>query len=102
MYYDMKECGKRIQQLRTQHGYTQDELARELHINRSMLSYVESGKKGLSVDLLAQLSLLFAVSLDYIILGKQQDSTSSVETVEHLKVNIEKLICQLENFKSRF
>lgn len=101
MHYDMKESGLRIQQLRNQHSYTQDELARKLHINRSMLSYVESGKKGLSVDLLVQLSALFAVSLDYIVLGKQQDSTSSIETVEHLKADIEKLIYQLESFKSR-
>jgi len=101
MDYDMKECGKRIQQLRLRHGYTQDELARELHVNRSLLSYVESGKKGLSVDLLVQLSVLLDASLDYIILGKLPADTLLIEHELHLKANIEMLISQLEDFKSK-
>ena len=44
MNYDMKQSGERIQQLRIQHGYTQGELARELNVDRSYLSRIESGK----------------------------------------------------------
>ena len=97
MNYDMIKSGERIQQLRIQHGYTQGELARELNIDRSFLSYVESGKKGCSIDLLVQLSALFDVSLDYIVLG--HDVLSGKNEV-HLKADIEKLICHLEDFKS--
>lgn len=50
MNYDMIHSGKRIQQLRIEKGYTQDELAAALNINRSYVSRIESGKKGCSVD----------------------------------------------------
>ena len=56
MYYDIKKSGTYIQKLRTQHGYTQEHLARLLNIDRSFLSRIESGKKGCSVDMLAQIS----------------------------------------------
>lgn len=55
MNYDMIRSGKRIQQLRMEKGYTQDELAVALNINRSFLSRIESGKKGCSVDVFIQL-----------------------------------------------
>ena len=69
MYYDIKESGERIRQLRIHSGYTQEKIAQELNIDRSLLSYVESGKKGCSVDLLVQLSSVFRVSIDYLVLG---------------------------------
>lgn len=70
MNYDMIRSGKRIQQLRMEKGYTQDELAAALNINRSFVSRIESGKKGCSVDLFIQLSEIFQVSLDFLILGE--------------------------------
>lgn len=102
MIYDMKESGERIQQLRIQHGYTQGKLARELNVDRSFLSYIESGKKGCSIDLLVQLSALFDVSLDYIVFGQEWRSVLPGKNEAHLKADIEKLICSLEDFKSLF
>ncbi len=90
MSYDVKECGKRIHQLRIQAGYTQNELALKLNIDRSFLSHIESGKRGCSVDLLLQFSTLFNVSLDYLALGK--DTLS-------MKERIEDLIARLTLFK---
>lgn len=68
MYYDIKESGERIRQLRIHNGYTQEMMAQKLNTDRSLLSYVESGKKGCSVDLLIQLSSVFGVSIDYLVL----------------------------------
>lgn len=82
MNYNMRECGNRIHQLRIQTGFTQSELAAALNIDRSFLSHIESGKRGCSVDLLVQFSILFNVSLDYLALGK--DRLSMKETVEDL------------------
>ncbi len=45
MYYDMKQSGERIRQLRIQNRYTQEELTRILDIDRSYYSRIESGKK---------------------------------------------------------
>ena len=83
----MKQRGERIQQLRIRHGYTQGELVTLLNIDRSFLSYVESRKKGCSVDLLVQLSVTFDVSLDYMVLGQEQHDILIAEYTARLKAD---------------
>ncbi len=96
MNYDMKECGKRIRQLRIKNGYTQEKLAHILNIDRSFYSRIESGQKGCSVDLLVRLSECFQVSLDYLVLGKTQETID----VKQLKKRIEGLVAFLEDLKA--
>jgi transcriptional regulator with XRE-family HTH domain len=69
--YDMKESGERIQQLRKSREMTQEELAAALRIGGRHLRKIESGERGLSIDISVELSKLFDVSLDYIIVGRQ-------------------------------
>lgn len=64
MYYNTKESGARIRQLRIKSGFTQESIAIALNVDRSFYSRIEAGKKGASVDLLIQLSILFNASLD--------------------------------------
>ena len=98
MAYDIKKSGARIRQLRIQGGYTQEKLAGALNIDRSLLSHIEAGKRGCSVDLLIQLSDFFNVSLDLLVLGKEK--SSSGETYQkRLKLDITKLINHLEAFQ---
>ena len=52
MIYDIVKSGERIRQLRKQHKYTQEKLAKILNVDRSFYSRIESGQKGCSVDLL--------------------------------------------------
>ena len=94
MFYDQEKCGTRIRQIRKQNGYTQERLAEELNMDRSVLSRVEAGKYVCGVDFLAQIASLFGVSLDFLVFGKVQ----SQETV-HLRESIADLIRQLEHFK---
>ena len=101
MKYDIKASSLRIQQLRLQHGYTQLELAKKVNADRSYLSYVESGKKGCSVDILVQLAAIFNTSLDYIVLGEKQETNLSTAQNIHVKEEIEQLIDHLEKFKSQ-
>jgi len=98
MHYDIKQSGKRIHQLRIHSGYTQEMLAQELNIDRSLLSHVEAGKKGCSVDLLIQLSSFFKVSMDYIVLGVVHNDLTKPNSVGQVRENIESLICHLEAF----
>lgn len=100
MQYDLVRSGTTIRQLRIQNGYTQENLAKMLNIDRSFFSYIESGKRGCSVDLLVQLSELFGVSLDYLILGSTQDCVSRRAEFNRLKADMENLIIHLEMFKS--
>ena len=92
MNYDIKQSGKRIQQLRINRAYTQDEIAATINIDRSFLSRIESGKKGCSVDMLVQLSEFFQVSLDFLILGKDPVAAQEAERRSHLKEEIANLI----------
>ena len=101
MTYDVKQSRERIRQLRTQHRYTQETLAKELNIDRSLLSHVEAGKRGCSVDLFVRLSDFFDVSLDLLILGKDRPAPLDTKDRAMLKTEIETLVGQLEAFKEK-
>lgn len=94
MGYDMRQSGGRIRQLRIQNGYTQEALASKLSINRSVLSRIEAGKYACSIDILAQISAFFDVSIDYLVFGKSQNQNAT-----RLKDDITNLIFHLECFK---
>ena len=95
MFYDQEKCGTRIRQIRKQNGYTQERLAEELNMDRSVLSRIEAGKYVCGVDFLAQIAIYFGISLDFLVFGKVQN-----KEVEHLKESITYLIHQLEQFKA--
>lgn len=102
MNYDMKECGNRIWHLRSQRGYTQEDFARMLNVDRSNLSRIESGKRSRSLDLLIQISELFGITLNYLILGISNPRTLPIEEKARLKKYIAGLIEQLERFRASF
>lgn len=100
MNYDMKKSGERIRQLRAIRGFTQGDVAQMLNIDRSFYSRIEAGKNGCAVDLFIQLSGLFDVSLDYLILGKY-DSTLRRDTERKLlKESVGEAIACLERVKT--
>ena len=83
-YYNMQEVGYRIHTLRKEAGYTQEQLAELLGMERSFLSRIETGKKSCSIDTLACLADLLSVSLDYLVLGKRQGTTKIRNDIEHI------------------
>lgn len=100
MNYDVKQSGDRIRRLRMNAGYTQEKMAEELNVDRSFYGRIETGKKGCSIDLLVQLSQMFDVSLDYLILGRcSADVTNSADRTQ-VKESIQRLIDHLERFKA--
>lgn len=100
MFYDIKSSSERIRKLRIENGFTQEAIAEMLNIDRSYYGRVEIGKKGCSVDLFIQLSTLFNVSLDYLILGKYRDTVSESTDRTQLKKDLSVLITRLEQFKT--
>ncbi|MGJ0895705.1 helix-turn-helix domain-containing protein [Thomasclavelia ramosa] len=87
MYYDVKETGLRIKNIREIHGYSQEEFSARLNISRNYLSKIEIGLKYPSIDLLVEISLFGEVSMDYLILGKTQNR----DIKEMVRTMIEKL-----------
>ena len=96
MYYDQKESGARIQKLRKLHGLTQEQLAEKLNISVNYLGKLETGNYGGSIDLLIEVAETFGVTLDYLILGKQQADEFAIKEV------IKKKLLLLIEFLTRF
>ena len=64
-----KEIGIRIRILREERHICQENLAQTLNVSRELISKIEGGRQFPSVVVLAQLSLCFQVSTDYLLLG---------------------------------
>lgn len=58
---------KHLKELRTKHGYTQNEIAKILGISRAAYTNIENGKREPDFDTLNKLSNIFNVSSDYLI-----------------------------------
>lgn len=100
MNYNMQQGGERIRQLRIQNGLTQEKTANALNIDQSYYGRIETGKRGCPVDLFIQLSDLFGVSLDYLIMGRTDSGLSKGTDVARLKSDITELVERLERFKT--
>ena len=100
MDYNVKQSGERIRQLRIQNGLTQEKAANVLNIDQSYYGRIETGKRGCPVDLFVQLSGLFGVSLDYLILGKSSNGLSKRVNAAQLKSDITALIEHLNQFST--
>ncbi|MBL7943360.1 MAG: helix-turn-helix transcriptional regulator [Flavobacteriales bacterium] len=55
------KLGDKIRHVREQRGFSQEQLAAMMEINRSTISKIESGKFGITVDYLVR----FSIFLDY-------------------------------------
>lgn len=66
--------GKRIAEIRLSHNVTQEVLADRLGVSPKHISHTECGTSSLSLKNLIEFCNIFDCSLDYIILGKSEDS----------------------------
>ena len=98
MYNNMKASGARIRELRIAKNLTQDEMAEHMNVSNGYTSFIESGKRGCSVDVLIALSNLFGVSIDYLVLGTV---TFTAPNSAELKAGVQALIGPLEQFRER-
>ena len=94
MYYDLKETGKRIQNLRKQKSMTQEQLAEKLNISVRNLGKIETGYSGVSIDLVIEMAMFFGVSLDYILLGRELQT-------DDLKRQIRMMLAQLMELEQK-
>lgn len=80
--YNILAIAGRISYLRRQNGFTLDEAAQKLGIQRRSLSNIESGAKGCSIDLLVRIADTYGCSLDYLILGCDIDGKAAKLTLQ--------------------
>ena len=95
-----EEIGKRIKELREKRNWSQVFVSEKLHIDNSVLSKIESGKRDLEAPLLYKLADLFEISADEIrgIKNKKSDKGNlyffdmeglSKEEIDDIKRHIE-------------
>lgn len=91
----MVNFGLKLKSLRKEAGMTQSELAAQLNITKSVISYYELSERTPSPDVLIKLSAIFHVSADYL-LGIEHKkmidvSDLSEDDIKFLIVTIETL-----------
>ena len=68
----MLQLSNQLKKLRTERGISQEELARQLFISRQAISKWEKGDGKPDLDNAVKLAEIFDVSLDCLILGKEE------------------------------
>lgn len=76
------EFNDKLQQLRKQKNFTQEELAEALYVSRTAISKWESGRGYPSIDSLKAISKLFSVSIDELLSGEELISLAETESKE--------------------
>lgn len=74
MYFNQVEFGNRLRNLRKERGLTQEQLATAVNVSLVHLGNIELGKRGISVDLVIELSIFLDISLDFLVLGTEHTS----------------------------
>jgi len=74
------ELCERLTELRKKANLSQEKLAEMLNISRQAVSKWESGASNPDINNIIQLGKLYGVSTDYIILGKTQETESTISS----------------------
>lgn len=69
---DLKKLGTRVKELRASLNYTQEQFSSQIHISTSYLALIETGRRTASIDVLAQISHTYHVSMDYLLFGTEE------------------------------
>ena len=91
MSVDIAAIGKRIKELRRTQGLTQDQLCDRLSISDSHLRKMERGDRSASIDLYIEIAQELGVSLDYLVLGKQNSAHVLKQEIRSLKAFLDDL-----------
>lgn len=77
----MVTMAERLKRLRQEREWSQDDLAARIGVNRSTISHWEKGKRVPPLDMAEKLSLVFGVSVDYL-LARTDTRTPSAPPVD--------------------
>ena len=84
------EIANRLQKLRKERGYSQEELAQELGISRQAVSKWERAEASPDTDNLICLAKLYNVSLDYLLSSDDSIETIKAEQMPEVKIEAKK------------
>ncbi len=87
------DFGTRLKNLRKQAGLTQQQLATQLGITKSVVSFYELQERSPSPDVLVKLAVIFHVSADYL-LGLDARETIDVSDLDEKDVQAVRAIVE--------
>lgn len=96
---------KKIYELRKANNLSQEQLAEMVNVSRQSISKWESGETTPEIERIIELSKIFNVSTDYLLLSREvEDLTNRTEQLEKeqedLKVEVQKQLIKSERFLS--
>ena len=91
MYFNQVKFGCRLRNLRKQRRMTQEALAGSLNISIDHLSKIEHGKRGVSID------LLLDISLDYLLKGTIHTSLQMKDLIGRMQELHDQMAAIYEN-----
>lgn len=96
-FYELyqKEIGQRVNELRTGHQLSLDQLADAVNCTRDHLYRAERGepRHGFSIDILIEIARYFDVSLDYLILGVEGNNHAIREELMRISGEL-RMLCR--------
>ncbi len=96
------DFNNRLYQLRKQKGFSQEELANRLNVSRQTVSKWEVGDSTPDMEKLIAMSDLFDVSLDKLVLGKEEASVTPItQKSEITQILSEKVLTQDNKKKAK-
>jgi transcriptional regulator with XRE-family HTH domain len=84
--YDRIATGDRLREKRILLGYTQDEMAEKINRVPKYYADIERGNCGMSIETMLSLSSCLNMSLDYLLLGKEDSSKSMDHSEEAVAI----------------
>ena len=95
MSFNQKEIGQRVNELRTGHQLSLDQLADAVNCTRDHLYRAERGepRHGFSIDILIEIARYFDVSLDYLILGVEGNNHAIREELMRISGEL-RMLCE--------
>lgn len=87
--YNILKTAERLKNLRKKAGYTQEEAADLLNVDRRTITNIELGNKGCSVDMLMRFSELYGVTVDYLLKGDKEDRQEMLNLLDEMQAQIE-------------
>jgi Predicted transcriptional regulators len=95
MSFNQKEIGQRVNELRTGHQISLDQLADAVNCTRDHLYRAERGepRHGFSIDILIEIARYFDVSLDYLILGVEGNNHAIREELMRISGEL-RMLCR--------
>lgn len=94
--YNVEEVGARLKGLREDKGMSQYELADAIGISRESIARYETGKRGITVEVLDIYSNYFNVSVEYIMYGTDEKRTINRE-LQQLMIMLGNVPYELRN-----